>query len=210
MQKHYFTSDLHFYHKNILKFCNRPVGLLTNEDWIFKQIVQIPRGSTLWHLGDLCFSNAELENVLRFIIVECGLELNLIMGNHDDKQETQRVINKIMLEHSQLNLLQPKIMDYYEISAKFMKSILGADYKERLGVEADKIVIFHFPIQEWNKCHRGSLHFHGHCHGNMNNNAMVNRIDVGIDSIGSIMSLEDVIKELVKRNKHAKISPKHH
>lgn len=210
MPKHYFTSDLHFYHKNILKFCNRPVGNLTNEQWLFEKIDEIPRGSTLWHLGDLCFSNNELENILRYIIIGRGLELVLIVGNHDDKRNIQRLLNKIIEEFPNGGILKPTIRDYYEISKGFMESELGSDYKERLGIEADKVVLFHFPIEEFNKCHRGSLHFHGHCHGNMNHNAMVNRIDVGIDSIGKIMTLEEVILALKEQNKTSKRTPNHH
>lgn len=206
--ENYFFSDAHFYHKNILKFCERPVGEKTNEQWLYDQIAELPRGSTLWHLGDLCFSRDNLKKVIKFIAVDCGLQLEMITGNHDDKKEILKAITDITLEYP--HVLVPHIRDYYEISERQMKNILGADYKDRLGITADKIVLFHFAIEEWNKCHRGSLHFHGHSHGSLNDDTMVNRIDVGIDSIGKIMTLEEVILTLKKQNKTSKREPSHH
>lgn len=209
MNEHYFTSDLHFYHKNILKFCDRPVGDKTNEEWLYDQLDQIPVGANLWHLGDLCFSHAKIEEVLKYMMVKRKLKLHLITGNHDNKQRIQRIISEIIEKHRS-EVTPPILRDYYEISADHMLAILGEGYKERLGIKADKIVLFHFPIHEWNKCHRDALHFHGHCHGNLEGKQMRNRIDVGIDSLGKIMTLEEVIKELVIRNKVAIMEPMHH
>lgn len=209
MNQHYFTSDLHFYHKNILKFCDRPVGEQTNEEWLYDQIRAIPDGSNFWHLGDLSFSHAKLEEILVFLMVDKKLKLHLITGNHDNKQAIQRAITKIM-EQYRGQVTPPILRDYYEISSDHMLAILGHGYKERLGITADKVVLFHFPIEEWNKCHRGALHFHGHCHGNLNGDTIVNRIDVGIDSIGKIMTLEEVIGAIKEQNKTAKREPTHH
>lgn len=207
MNKDYFTSDLHFFHKNILKFCNRPIGNLTNEQWLESEIAKVPSGSTLWHLGDLSFSRDAIYDILKFIAIDCGLDLNLIVGNHDDVPELKKAIVKINQDYPRASV---RVRDYYEISVGRMKENLGADYKDRLGIEADKIVLFHFAIEEWNKCHRGSLHFHGHSHGSLNNNTMVNRIDVGIDSLGKVMSMEEVILTLKEQNKTSQREPKHH
>lgn len=208
MAKDYFTSDLHFYHKNILKFCDRPVGDLTNEQWLYNELMKIPVGSTLWHLGDLSWSRDKLYEILKFMMVDMNLEVNLIVGNHDNAQEIKKAIIKVLDDYPTAR--PPRVRDYYEISSGHLRSALGDDYKERLGITADKVVLFHFPIHEWNSCHRGSLHFHGHCHGNLEGKQMKNRIDVGIDSLGKVMSLEEVIIELVKRNECAIMEPTHH
>lgn len=209
----YYTSDLHFHHGNILKFCDRPVGTKTNEQWIFDQIAELPKGSTLWHLGDLCFGknvdlHKNLVEILKFIIVDCGLNLNMLVGNHDNRQAIQKALVEVQEKYNKGG--EVILRDYYEISKAQMEHNLGRDYKSRLGITAEKIVLFHFPIHEWNKCHKGSLHFHGHCHGNLEGKQMYNRIDVGLDSLGKIMTMEEVIKTLVFRNKSAIMYPNHH
>lgn len=46
-----------------------------------------------------------------------------------------------------------------------------------------KVVLFHFPIERWNKMHHGSWHFHGHSHGTLKR-VEENRVDVGVDAWG--------------------------
>lgn len=86
----YFTADTHFYHKNIIKYCNRPFD--TYEE-MNKAIVErwnsiVEEDDTIYHLGDVTFryNYQELEVVRRLK----GKKF-LIPGNHDQ----QKVINKL-------------------------------------------------------------------------------------------------------------------
>jgi calcineurin-like phosphoesterase family protein len=45
-----------------------------------------------------------------------------------------------------------------------------------------KVVLFHWPIEEWQGFYRGALHFHGHTHGRAPKQP--NRWDVGVDVWG--------------------------
>jgi calcineurin-like phosphoesterase family protein len=50
-----------------------------------------------------------------------------------------------------------------------------------------KIVLFHYPILEWNGMFKGYYHFYGHVHGNdmhMPINWSARAFDVGVESIG--------------------------
>ena len=78
----YFTSDTHFGHENIIKFCNRPFknaqemdeALIKNWNSVIKP------EDTIFHLGDFAFGGSKLWNNIMY-------QLNghkiLIMGNHD-------------------------------------------------------------------------------------------------------------------------------
>ena len=80
----WFTSDTHFNHENILKFCNRPFKDITEHD---QKLIEnwnsvISPDDTVFHLGDFCFGNPQK-------VIEIRKQLNghiyLIKGNHDDK-----------------------------------------------------------------------------------------------------------------------------
>lgn len=77
----YFTSDLHFNHENILKFCNRPFNNVEemNEFLIAAYNETIDDDSIVWILGDLGF------NRLHRHIQQLKGHKHLILGNHDGK-----------------------------------------------------------------------------------------------------------------------------
>jgi len=76
-------------------------------------------------------------------------QLHLVEGNHDSKA-TKR--------HDRWESVTP--------------------YKE-LKYEGVLFVMCHYPFESWRKSHYGSIHLHGHCHGN--SREVVNRWDVGVD-----------------------------
>lgn len=78
----WFTSDLHFWHKNVISFCNRPwpdveamnAGLIS----LWNQTVQ-PE-DTVYILGDMFFCGTI---ALREIMRQLNGKKVLIFGNHD-------------------------------------------------------------------------------------------------------------------------------
>ena len=76
----------------------------------------------------------------------------LIFGNHDDKKT-------LIASHC--------FQQYYHYY----------DFK----LDGEFIVLFHYPIEEWNKKFHGSIHLHGHCHNTLQN-FLPKRIDIGVDS----------------------------
>lgn len=90
----YICSDLHLYHTNIIKYCNRPYepdteGTLKMNEDILKHIDVLPDDATLWNLGDVFFGKlaAKLEfDELQAVVSRMkgkGRTLKLILGNHD-------------------------------------------------------------------------------------------------------------------------------
>ena len=156
MNKIWFTSDLHFMHKNIVKFTNR--GVETNEQdhdqWLEDMWNStVAKGDMVYHLGDLSFNKKSQETVK--LLDRLNGNKVLIKGNHD---------------HS----------DAFETYAIARGVSWTGHYKE-IKIEGQSVVLFHFPIGSWHKQGHGSWHLHGHSHGNYQD-SRGKMLDVGIDN----------------------------
>lgn len=151
----WFTSDNHFGHKNIRHFCpeTRPAFDDVSEmDHMMIRMwqAQVQPEDIVWCLGDFSFHSAEKTwNILGQLP---GYK-HLVFGNHD------KVLRK-----------NPKLIDRHFVSAQ--------EYKE-ISVDGIPVVLFHYPIWEWNRMHRGAYHLFGHVHGTTS--VPGRAIDVGID-----------------------------
>ena len=173
----HFTSDLHFFHKNVLIYCNRPwnnvdemnAGLIKN--WNSK----VSPADTVYVLGDLTFGD---ENKTENILYQLNGDIKIVFGNHD---KVVRKSQRLMKRFSQFG-------DYMELRFK-MK-----DGNENM------ICMSHFPMIVWNKSHRGTWMLHGHSHGTLTYPMKAKIIDVGTDLQGyypiSIEEVEDKMKLL--------------
>lgn len=153
----WFTSDIHFDHKNILKFCPE-TRKFADVDEMNETIIQrynntVSDDDEVFILGDVGFDRIRAIDHLRRL----KGKKYLIVGNHD-----HHMLNELAVRGN-LNIFAG-IWDYLEIK----------DAKRHL-------VLFHFPIHEWNKMHYGSIHLHGHTHGAVKIEG--NAFDVGVDSI---------------------------
>lgn len=77
----FFTSDTHFGHENILKFCNRPFSSVEemNEALIANWNAKVRGNDTVFILGDMFFRIADAEPIL----MRLKGKKRLILGNHD-------------------------------------------------------------------------------------------------------------------------------
>lgn len=79
----FFTSDTHFWHKNILKYCpNRSFSNIVdmNEGIIEAWNRKVPKGATVFHLGDFAFcSLTKMDEILNRL----NGNIHIIKGNHD-------------------------------------------------------------------------------------------------------------------------------
>lgn len=80
--KIYVTADLHFHHKNIIKYCNRPFSSLEEMHEIFIQNwnKKVAPTNIIYCLGDFSFGN-EAQNKL--LLKSLNGNKILIRGNHD-------------------------------------------------------------------------------------------------------------------------------
>ena len=84
-EKIFFTSDTHFCHKNILKYCKRPFSTIeeNDEELIRRWNEKVPEDGLVFHLGDIAFGNKEKVNE---ILNKLNGTIILIIGNHDSEE----------------------------------------------------------------------------------------------------------------------------
>jgi calcineurin-like phosphoesterase family protein len=172
--KTYLASDLHFSHKNIAKFCPKTRGHWDtrndpekmNQDMIQMWNAIVQPEDRVYILGDVAFCSAT-EAVK--ILQQLNGSLILIEGNHDQKSLRDPAFRSCFKE----------IHKYY--------SMTYAD---------TRVVMFHYPIAEWDQMHRGAVHFHGHLHGSVSGLEHYRARDAGFDATGKIVWLmEDAIAD---------------
>lgn len=193
----FITSDLHFGHGNIIKFCpdtrkqflapqgnpdqllatlNDPEANFAVKQHILQQAVQfmdeelirmwnetVSPADTTYILGDVAFCQASKAVQ---ILRRLNGRIVLIKGNHDGKN-----LKDVMFQRC-----FDSIHDYLEIDHN-----------------GHKLCMFHYPIQEWNRCHRGSIHLYGHLHQNDSGLEQWRARNVGFDYTGRVVSSLDVI-----------------
>lgn len=77
----WFTSDQHYYHENVIRYCNRPYKTVEemNEDLVRRHNEVVKPGDTVYHLGDFSLSHRAVTVFLHRL----NGEHHLIAGNHD-------------------------------------------------------------------------------------------------------------------------------
>lgn len=155
MAEKFFTSDLHFFHKNIVKYCNRPWSVEgQTEELIKRWNSKVGMFDEVYCLGDFAFTNKIDETEV--LIRRLNGDITFVRGNHDDKR-----LWKDLSRRGIPNL--SGVHDYYELK-----------------IDRNKICMSHYPMAVWNNCHHGSWMLHGHSHGSYRGNGKI--LDVGIDN----------------------------
>ncbi|MBY0526230.1 MAG: metallophosphoesterase family protein [Gemmataceae bacterium] len=156
MNRIFFTSDTHFGHANIIKYCDRPFlcdderqrlardgTLRISEDAVARMDAALIDGinslvgerDVLWHLGDWAMAGKSgyQDSCRRYRDRIVCRTVNIVWGNHD-----RRSIRDLFNEaHEQVEL----------------------------SLEGQRIVLNHYAMAVWNRSHRGSWQFYGHSHG---------------------------------------------
>lgn len=156
MQKTFFTSDTHFFHKNIIKYENRPFDNVheMNEQLIKNWNERVSLIDNVYILGDFSFGKPE---ETAEVLSRLNGNKYLIRGNHD----YSRLVNHDLVQQHFV-----WIKDYYE-----------------LRINGLSIALFHFPILIWDKQDYNSLHFYGHIHSGTHRGVaeLKNAYNVGMD-----------------------------
>lgn len=133
----YFTSDTHFNHRNSLWHNDRPYKTVEEMD---EQIIK--------NWNKVVKENDEIYHLgdfgwqlsptrLQEIMLQLNGHKHLILGNHDKEK---------MMLHSNL----------WE----------SVDIYKELAIDGYRVILFHYPIADFNQMYRHSIHLYGHVHKN--------------------------------------------
>ena len=102
-QNLFFTSDTHFWHENILKFCNRPFSSIEemNDTIINNWNSVVKENDIVFHLGDFCFCGSDK---FKELIEKLNGRIYLILGNHDWKTIKQWHATKFEGVYQQMSI----------------------------------------------------------------------------------------------------------
>lgn len=132
----YYTADLHFGHKNVLKMDGRPFQSIEEHDeyLIRSWNARVRPQDEVYILGDFCLYSKK--SPLDYLTRLSGKK-HLIVGNHDYPL-----------------IKNPEAMEQFETVEK-IECIQDGDRR---------VVLCHYPLAEWNQYYRGSWHIYGHIH----------------------------------------------
>jgi len=153
-QKPFFTSDPHFNHKNIMKFCptTRHGDSVEHMNELIVQAHNsvVPPDGVVYILGDVCFGS--VHNAVALLRRMNGTK-HLILGNHDKKA-------------SQFSI--------------FCSEFASMQTELTISVDKQEIYMNHRAHRVWYNAHYGAWHLFGHSHGGLPPH--FKSMDVGIDA----------------------------
>lgn len=171
--KTWITSDLHFDHTNILKF-NPATRVFKDVSHMNSEMIRqwnetVSPDDLVYILGDVAFCNATKATQIMRSLT--GRKI-LIAGNHDRK----------LIENSE-----------------FCKTFQEIHVYLTINYNGTRVSMFHYPIHEWDQCHRGAVHFHGHVHGSPTGLERYRVRDAGMDATGKVVTLiDDLIADALR------------
>lgn len=167
-QKIYFTSDLHFGHRNVLRFCNRP---WTDEKEMGPALIAnwnavVSDNDIVFVLGDTFWFN-DSRAIKKTLSQLKGKTIYIIPGNHDEFEHYHRVDD-------------PRIILCHDVVCCWVTQD---------GRKKREIWMSHYPMMTWPHRENGALQFFGHIHSNPDRDEGVdqdlplhwNQADVGCD-----------------------------
>jgi calcineurin-like phosphoesterase family protein len=159
----FFTADTHFSHASIIGFCDRPFRDTQDMDEAL-----VANWNRRVGPDDTVFHLGDFcwrKGNGRSILAQLRGRKHLILGNHDSKEIAAA--------------------DYWESVSHYQM------IRREPGVHPD-LVLFHYPIEEWDNVRHGAVHLHRHVHARLPPSRQ--RLDVGVDCWGfAPVSLEEVL-----------------
>lgn len=165
--KVFFTSDTHWRHGNIIRYCDRPFSSVQVMDHTLIQNWNsvVTDQDLVFHLGDFAFAD---RSKFRQIANSLNGTKILIQGNHDRTEDIPTECFTTVVDMFQVSIWDSELNGF----ATFIMS--------------------HYPLATWAGINRGIFNLHGHIHSTPDlngtgfdiviaKNAPWNQYDVGVD-----------------------------
>ena len=180
----FFTSDTHFGHENVIRFCDRPFATVEEMDeaLIKNWNDRVTNNDTVYILGDMFFRSKNPEQILRRL----KGKKRLIVGNHDGSWMTKIDYEK-----------------YFVSVDKFLETNDGTH----------AVTLCHFPLLTWKHAKRSYM-IHGHIHNDTSMDfwPMIvtrdNVLNAGVDINGYKLVTFDELVENNRRFKEESAEPR--
>ena len=158
----FFTSDTHFGHANIIKYCNRPFADVEEMDntLIHNWNSIVRPEDTVYHLGDFAVGGGPAAPYLHRL----NGTICFCLGNHD---------KRLIKTYQDIEL---KLQSY-----QIKRAESGIPYLREVTIEKQEIVLCHYAMKVWNGSHKGSWQLYGHSHGTLPDDPTALSCDVGMD-----------------------------
>lgn len=157
----FFTADTHLGHANIIRHCRRPFASVEEMDaTIIERInARVTKDDWLYHLGDFSFRGGDPAAYRAKI--RCK-NIVLILGNHDPcfADGTAR----------------PEFASLFKSVHNLLKVTVQIEGRPQI------VVLCHYAMRIWDRCHYGTWHLYGHSHGSLPDDPKALSWDVGVDA----------------------------
>jgi calcineurin-like phosphoesterase family protein len=169
----WFTSDQHFYHANVIRYCDRPFESVEqmNEEIVRRFNESVQSGDLVYHLGDFSLAKRPVE----LFLPRLNGEHHLIAGNHDHVHPVHH--------KGKEGKRQNAYKLYYDSGFKTIQ----LELKIRIGGRS--VLLHHMPFQgdheverftAFRPTDRGDWLLHGHIHEKWRQRGRM--INVGVDA----------------------------
>lgn len=175
-QNLYFTSDLHFGHRNVIRFCNRP---FENEKEMGEKLIEnwnntVSNDDIVFVLGDTFWFN-DSRSIKKVLSRLNGETIYILPGNHCDFSAYHRIT-----DDERIVLCDDVVVLWLESEGYPMKGWERKIYE---------LWMCHYPMMTWPHRENGALQLFGHIHSKIESRDGVdqdlplhwNQIDVGCD-----------------------------
>ena len=175
-----YIADLHFGHKNVIRFDHRPFADVEEMDNCLIKLwnERVYADDIVYIVGDLCYRGGKLPS---WYLKQLKGHKILILGNHD----------KVTLNDKG--------------SYKYLENIESI---MNVNDNGKQIVLCHYPMAEWNGFFHDTYHIYGHIHNNKNQAyEIMKHFDNALNAGCMINGYTPVsLKELIENNKRFKKS----
>lgn len=172
----WFSSDWHLFHKNIIKYSDRP---FKNVDEMNSKILSMfdlltKDGDDVYFLGDFAFLKPKNEKKVEEYLKKITDKVNLYItyGNHDN----------------------------YYMKKLYSKYAVKTGWLNKIKIDDKTVTLCHFPMTAYHKSHWNAWHLYGHLHRNTNNEIQGKRMNVCLEANNyTMVNEDDIVKFMSSR-----------